>query len=44
MRAVVQRVSQASVTVEGEVERGRFGAGMKVALVNDGPVTLILDA
>ena len=22
---------------------GRFGADMKVALVNDGPVTLILD-
>ncbi|MGW6279725.1 D-aminoacyl-tRNA deacylase [Kribbella sp. NPDC055071] len=27
-----------------KVERGRFGADMKVALVNDGPVTLILDA
>ncbi|HEU4945887.1 MAG TPA: D-aminoacyl-tRNA deacylase [Kribbella sp.] len=26
------------------VERGRFGAHMEVALVNDGPVTLILDA
>jgi len=26
------------------VERGRFGAQMEVALVNDGPVTLILDA
>ncbi|MCB9778907.1 MAG: D-tyrosyl-tRNA(Tyr) deacylase [Alphaproteobacteria bacterium] len=26
------------------VERGRFGADMKVALVNDGPVTLILDS
>lgn len=26
------------------VERGRFGARMDVALVNDGPVTLILDA
>lgn len=26
------------------VERGRFGAHMDVALVNDGPVTLILDA
>jgi D-tyrosyl-tRNA(Tyr) deacylase len=25
------------------VERGRFGAQMEVALVNDGPVTLILD-
>jgi D-tyrosyl-tRNA(Tyr) deacylase len=26
------------------VERGRFGAHMDVALVNDGPVTLILEA
>jgi D-tyrosyl-tRNA(Tyr) deacylase len=25
------------------VERGRFGAHMDVALVNDGPVTLVLD-
>ena len=25
-------------------ERGQFGADMKVALVNDGPVTLILDS
>ena len=27
-----------------EVERGRFGAMMDVALLNDGPVTLILDS
>ncbi|TDD48833.1 D-tyrosyl-tRNA(Tyr) deacylase [Kribbella antibiotica] len=27
-----------------KVERGRFGADMAVSLVNDGPVTLILDA
>ena len=26
------------------VERGRFGADMKVELVNDGPVTLLLDS
>jgi D-tyrosyl-tRNA(Tyr) deacylase len=25
------------------VETGRFGADMKVALVNDGPVTLMLE-
>lgn len=25
------------------VERGRFGADMQVSLVNDGPVTVILD-
>ena len=85
MRAVVQRVSQASVTVSGvvtgsitepglvvlvgvaagpgpvaeplveaftaalrelgaRVETGVFGASMQVSLVNDGPVTLILEA
>jgi D-tyrosyl-tRNA(Tyr) deacylase len=26
------------------VERGIFGADMKVALVNDGPFTIILDS
>ena len=26
------------------VARGRFGADMQVALVNDGPVTLVLDS
>jgi D-tyrosyl-tRNA(Tyr) deacylase len=26
-----------------EVETGEFGAGMKVSLVNDGPVTIIID-
>lgn len=26
-----------------EVSRGRFGADMKVALINDGPVTIIID-
>jgi len=26
------------------VERGRFGASMAVSLVNDGPVTLVLDS
>lgn len=29
--------------VEG-VERGRFGADMKVSLVNDGPFTIVLDS
>ncbi|MFT4624043.1 MAG: D-tyrosyl-tRNA(Tyr) deacylase [Myxococcota bacterium] len=28
----------------GRVERGRFAADMQVSLVNDGPVTLILEA
>jgi len=27
-----------------EVQTGRFGADMKVALVNDGPVTIIMDS
>ena len=27
-----------------EVEQGRFGAMMEVSLVNDGPVTLVVDA
>ena len=27
-----------------EVATGRFGADMRVALVNDGPVTLVVDA
>lgn len=27
----------------GKVEHGRFGADMKVELVNDGPVTIVLD-
>jgi D-tyrosyl-tRNA(Tyr) deacylase len=26
------------------VARGRFGARMEVSLVNDGPVTIVLDA
>ncbi|MFI3267968.1 MAG: D-aminoacyl-tRNA deacylase [Rikenellaceae bacterium] len=26
------------------VERGKFGADMKVALINDGPVTIIMDS
>lgn len=28
----------------GRVETGRFGADMKVSLVNEGPVTIILDS
>ena len=35
----------AAVAAEGlPVQRGRFGAHMQVELVNDGPVTIILDA
>lgn len=28
----------------GKVETGKFGADMKVSLINDGPVTLLLDS
>jgi len=31
-------------TLTGEVARRRFGADMKVALINDGPVTTIIDS
>ena len=37
--AVVERLQQHPVTVQ----QGVFGADMQVALVNDGPVTLLLD-
>lgn len=34
----------AALTAEGlRVERGRFGARMEVELVNDGPVTIVLE-
>ncbi len=36
-------VSQASAALGRPVATGRFGAMMQVALVNDGPVTLLLD-
>ena len=29
--------------VPGKVETGEFGADMKVSILNDGPVTIILD-
>jgi D-tyrosyl-tRNA(Tyr) deacylase len=31
------------IQLGARVETGRFGADMKVALVNDGPVTLIME-
>lgn len=36
-------VSQLSATIDKPVATGKFGADMKVALVNDGPVTIIMD-
>jgi D-Tyr-tRNAtyr deacylase len=70
MRAVVQRVSEAGVSIDGRIvgriarglplyERflveisghmsrlpaaGVFGAAMQVTLVNDGPVTIVIDS
>lgn len=44
MRLVRQRVREASVTIDGKaVGRGVFGADMQVSLVNDDPVTIIID-
>lgn len=36
-------VAQLSTVTGKEVKTGEFGADMKVALVNDGPVTIIMD-
>ena len=36
-------VSAMTAQVDGPVETGQFGAMMDVALVNDGPVTLVLE-
>jgi D-tyrosyl-tRNA(Tyr) deacylase len=39
-----QFIKQLSVDLGKEVFTGEFGADMKVALVNDGPVTIIIDS
>lgn len=36
-------VSQMEVELERKVQTGQFGADMKVSLINDGPVTIIID-
>ncbi|WP_375605366.1 D-aminoacyl-tRNA deacylase [Flavobacterium davisii] len=36
-------VKQIEIDLEKPVQTGQFGADMKVALVNDGPVTIIID-
>ena len=33
-----------AAAIDSEVGRGRFGAMMEVSLINDGPVTIILDS
>jgi len=37
-------IEQAQNQMKTKVETGEFGADMKVSLVNDGPVTIILDS
>jgi D-tyrosyl-tRNA(Tyr) deacylase len=41
---IVERFAQALRDLGAQVETGRFGADMAVHLVNDGPVTLVLDS
>ena len=36
-------VSQMEVEINKKVQTGQFGADMKIALLNDGPVTLVID-
>lgn len=36
-------IAQMEVEIEKKVQTGQFGADMKVALHNDGPVTIIID-
>jgi D-tyrosyl-tRNA(Tyr) deacylase len=36
-------ISKMSALLEKQVQTGEFGADMKVSLVNDGPVTIIID-
>jgi len=37
-------VQKIEIELEKKVQTGQFGADMKVALVNDGPVTIIIDS
>ena len=43
-RALYERFAQALRDLGIATETGRFGAGMQVALVNDGPVTIWMDS
>jgi D-tyrosyl-tRNA(Tyr) deacylase len=43
-RGLYESVCEKVVAQGVHVERGRFAAEMKVSLVNDGPVTLLLDS
>lgn len=39
-----QMIQQLSTELGKPIETGEFGADMKVALVNDGPVTIVIDS
>ena len=43
-RLYEQYISETSELLGRPTQRGRFGADMKVSLVNDGPVTIIIDS
>lgn len=37
-------IAQLSALLKKPIETGRFGADMKISLVNDGPVTILMDS
>jgi D-tyrosyl-tRNA(Tyr) deacylase len=37
-------IQKANILLNNSVQTGEFGADMKVGLVNDGPVTIIIDS
>ena len=37
-------ISSMSKTIGKKIETGQFGADMKVSLINDGPLTIVLDS
>ena len=37
-------IKQLEIDLEKPVETGKFGADMKISLINDGPVTIIIDS
>jgi D-tyrosyl-tRNA(Tyr) deacylase len=37
-------IQKANVLLSNSVQTGEFGADMKVGLINDGPVTIIIDS
>jgi D-tyrosyl-tRNA(Tyr) deacylase len=43
-RALYERFAEALAAQGLPVERGRFGAAMRIHLINDGPVTIWLDS